>query len=96
MLSTDLRLVCSELPGPGTARPSTVSSLPPTPTSPLPPPSMAPLEVVREKRRKKKKKKKKKSSCDKEEEGEEWEEMVTVAPLKLKITLGKSPKSLDP
>ena len=84
--------MCSELPGPGTARPSTVSSLPPTPTSPHPQPS-TPLEVVREKRRKKKKKKKKKSSCDKEEE--EWEEMVTVAPLKLKITLGKSPKSLD-
>ena len=92
MLSTDLRLVCSELHGPGTARPSTVSSLPPTPTSPHPRPS-TPLEVVREKRRKKKKKKKKKSPCDKEEE--EWEEMVTVAPLKLKITLGKSPKSLD-
>ena len=89
---SDLKFASSKLPGSGLAPPTVRRSLPPTPTSPAPlaTSSPPPTELTREKKRKKKKKKKKKSSADKEEEEVREEGTVTVAPLKLKISLGKS------
>ena len=79
---TDLRVASS--------KPLTTDTVPPTPhQTPTPHQATTISDQGREKKRKKKKKKKKKSS------GEREEEMATQAPLKLKITLGKSSETHD-
>ena len=67
------------------SKPLTTDTVPPTPHQA----TTIISDQGREKKRKKKKKKKKKSS------GEREEEMATQAPLKLKITLGKSSETHD-
>ena len=101
LLSTDLKVVSSKPQSAGLAPPhhhrtTAFSSLPSSPTSPTPL-TASPLDATtaKEKKKKKKKKKKKRSGDTEEVGGHGPDNMVTVAPLKLKITLGKSPKSLD-